>query len=92
MKLVILITEFLQFAINQEEIRQKWLESVQECQRLHAALERAHHETADLDRKLSHARRLLDEEKRKRRIAEDQRNSLVNNKKVIMSLKLKSIN
>ncbi|XP_015122718.1 rac GTPase-activating protein 1 [Diachasma alloeum] len=68
--------EFLQFAINQEEMRQKWLASVQECQRLHSALEKAHHESADLDRKLSHARRLLDEEKRRRRLAEDQRNSL----------------
>ncbi|XP_012282678.1 rac GTPase-activating protein 1 [Orussus abietinus] len=68
--------EFLRFAINQEEVRQKWLASVQECQRLHSSLEKAHLEAADLDRKLSHARRLLDEEKRKRRIAEEQRNSL----------------
>ncbi|XP_011497551.1 PREDICTED: rac GTPase-activating protein 1 [Ceratosolen solmsi marchali] len=67
--------EFLQFAINQEEMRQKWLASVQECQRLHSTLEKAHHEAADLDRKLSHARRLLDEEKRRRRLAEEQRNS-----------------
>ncbi|KOC65521.1 Rac GTPase-activating protein 1 [Habropoda laboriosa] len=68
--------EFLQFAINQEEMRQKWLGSIQECQRLHSALEKAHQEAADLDRKLSHARRLLDEEKRRRRTAEEQRNSL----------------
>ncbi|XP_076643278.1 rac GTPase activating protein tumbleweed [Halictus rubicundus] len=68
--------EFLQFAINQEEMRQKWLASIQECQRLHSALEKAHQEAADLDRKLSHARRLLDEEKRKRRGVEEQRNSL----------------
>ncbi|XP_014211402.1 rac GTPase-activating protein 1-like isoform X2 [Copidosoma floridanum] len=68
--------EFLQFAINQEEIRQKWLASVQECQRLHSALEKAHHEAANLDRKLNHARRLLDEEKKKRRHAEDQRHVL----------------
>ncbi|KAJ8682974.1 hypothetical protein QAD02_018766 [Eretmocerus hayati] len=67
--------EFLQFAINQEEMRQKCLASVQECQRLHSALEKAHHEAANLDRKLNHARRLLDEEKKKRRTAEDQRNS-----------------
>ena len=71
------VTEFLQFAINQEEMRQKWLASVQECQRLHSSLEKSHHESADLDRKLSHARRLLDEEKRRRRVAEEQRNSLV---------------
>ncbi|XP_076167684.1 rac GTPase activating protein tumbleweed [Ptiloglossa arizonensis] len=68
--------EFLQFAINQEEMRQKWLASIQECQRLHSALDKAHQEAADLDRKLSHARRLLDEEKRRRRTVEEQRNSL----------------
>ncbi|XP_043258750.1 rac GTPase-activating protein 1 [Colletes gigas] len=68
--------EFLHFAINQEEMRQKWLASIQECQRLHSALDKAHQEAADLDRKLSHARRLLDEEKRKRRTVEEQRNSL----------------
>lgn len=70
-------SEFLQFALNQEEMRQKWLASVQECQRLHCVLEKAHYESADLERKLSHARRLLDEEKRRRRNAEEQRNSLV---------------
>ncbi|XP_012252065.2 rac GTPase-activating protein 1-like [Athalia rosae] len=68
--------EFLRFAINQEEMRQKWLASVQECQRLHSALEKSHLEATDLERKLSHARRLLDEEKRRRRIVEDQRNAL----------------
>ncbi|KAF7994421.1 hypothetical protein HCN44_003893 [Aphidius gifuensis] len=68
--------EFLQFAINQETVRQKWLASIQECERLNQALEKSEHESADLDRKLSHARRLLDEEKKRRRIAEDQRNSL----------------
>lgn len=68
--------EFLKFAINQEEMRQKWLASIQECQRLHTALEKAHQEAADLDRKLSHARRLLDEEKKRRRTVEEQRNSL----------------
>ena len=71
-----LFLEFLQFAVNQEEMRQKWLMSVQECQRLHAALEKAHKESSVLDKMLSHARRLLDEEKMKRRTAEDQRNSL----------------
>lgn len=72
-----LYTEFLQFALNQEEVRQKWLASVQECQRLHSALDKAHRDNAGLDRKLSHARRNLEEEKRKRRVAEDQRDSLV---------------
>lgn len=69
--------EFLQFAINQEEVRQKWLASVQECQRLHSALEKAHREAANFERQLSHVRRLLDEEKKMRRHAEEQCNSCV---------------
>lgn len=58
-------------------MRQKWLASVQECQRLHSALEKAHHEAANLDRKLSHAKRLLEEEKKRRRTAEEQRDACV---------------
>lgn len=69
--------EFLQFAINQEEMRQKWLAAIQECQRLHAALEKAVQEATDLDKTLSHAKRRLDDEKRKRQLVEEQRNSLV---------------
>ncbi|XP_011874117.1 PREDICTED: rac GTPase-activating protein 1-like [Vollenhovia emeryi] len=68
--------EFLQFALSQEEMRQKWLASVQECQRLHSALDKAHNEIADFDRKLRHARRNLEEENRKRRAAEEHRDFL----------------
>lgn len=74
---ILLRTEFLQFALNQEEMRQKWLASEQECQRLHAALDKAHHEIAGLDRKLRHARRNLEEENRRRRIVEEQKDLLV---------------
>lgn len=69
--------EFLQFAINQEEMRQKWLAAVHECQRLHSALEKAQHESSNLDRQLNRAKLLLDGEKRKRRIAEEERKNLV---------------
>ena len=55
-------------------MRQKWLASVQECQRLHSALEKSLQEVSDLERRLGHARRLIDEEKKKRKVAEDQRN------------------
>jgi len=58
-------------------MRQKWLASVQECQRLHSALDKAHNEIADFDRKLRHARRNLEEENRKRRAIEEQRDYLV---------------
>ena len=72
-----LYIEFLRFALNQEEMRQKWLASVQECQRLHSALDKAHAEIAGLERKLRHARRNLEEENRKRRDVEDHRDYLV---------------
>jgi len=75
--LILFCTEFLQFALNQEEMRQKWSASVQECQRLHSALDKAHQELAGLDRKLRHARRNLEEENNKRRAAEEQRDLLV---------------
>ncbi|XP_014475260.1 PREDICTED: rac GTPase-activating protein 1-like [Dinoponera quadriceps] len=68
--------EFLQFTLNQEEMRQKWLASVQECQRLHSALDKVHRNNNSLERKLDHARRNLEEEKYKRRVAEEQKNSL----------------
>lgn len=58
-------------------MRQKWLVSEQECQRLHSALDKAQHEIAGLDRKLRHARRNLEEENRRRRIAEEQKDLLV---------------
>lgn len=58
-------------------MRQKWLASEQECQRLHSALDKAHHEIAGLDRKLRHARRNLEEENRRRRLAEEQKDLLV---------------
>lgn len=58
-------------------MRQKWLASVQECQRLHSALDKAHAEIAGLERKLRHARRNLEEENHKRRDVEDHRDYLV---------------
>lgn len=67
----------MEFALNQEDVRQKWKNTVEENHRLRKALEMAHRESADLELKLRTARKLLDEEKGKRRLAEDQRNSLV---------------
>lgn len=74
---IALFIEFIQFALNQEEMRQKWLASVLECQRLNSALDKAQRDNVGLDKKLSHARRNLEEEKYRRRAAEDQRDSLV---------------
>lgn len=48
-----------------------------EWQELHSALDKAQQEIISLDRKLCHARRNVEEEKRKRRMAEQQRDLLV---------------
>lgn len=63
--------------MNQEEIRQKWLASEEECQRLHAALNKSQQEYAMLESKMYHARRKLEEEHHKRRAVEEQRDLLV---------------
>lgn len=55
------------------EITSEW----QELQQLHSALDRAQQEVMSLDQKLCQARRNLEEEKRKRRIAEQERDLLV---------------
>ena len=70
------ISEFLRFVINQEECRQKWLASVEECHRLSKELERAHKDIKEREIKLHHARRLLDQESKLRRKAEFDRDSL----------------
>lgn len=73
-----LTDEFLAFAERQEACRIEWLKSVQECRRLQSELDKANHEIGDYMTKLSHARKLLDQEKKARRRAEDERNNLVN--------------
>lgn len=55
------------------ELKNEW----QELQQLHSDLERAQQEITSLGQKLCYARRNLEEEKRKRRMAEQQRDSLV---------------
>lgn len=69
--------EFLKFAKGQEIVREKWLAAVVECEQLQQALEKSKNETIDLERKLFHARRLVDDERKKRRIVEVQKNVLV---------------
>ncbi|EZA51336.1 hypothetical protein DMN91_002072 [Ooceraea biroi] len=68
--------DFQQCALNQEAMRQKWSGTEQECGRLLAALNKAQNEIAGLDKKLCHARRKLEEENHKRRVAEEQRDVL----------------
>ncbi|KAF7992949.1 hypothetical protein HCN44_005730 [Aphidius gifuensis] len=79
-------TEFLKFVKSQEIVREKWLAAVVECEQLQKALEKSKNETIDLERKLFHARRLVDDEKKKRRIVEVQKKVLKS--KIVMAHEL----
>ncbi|EEB20373.1 Rac GTPase-activating protein, putative [Pediculus humanus corporis] len=68
--------EFLTFVTHQEQCRQKWQESVLECQRLKTDLDLRNVRLRDYEKKLNRARCLLDSEKRKRIKAERERDEL----------------
>jgi hypothetical protein len=61
------VIEFLHFALNQEECRKKWQAAALESQILQAELEMTNKYVAVLEAKLSHAQRMIDKEKQKRR-------------------------
>jgi Rac GTPase-activating protein 1 len=81
--MVSLFKEFLRFALNQEECRQKWLTAVLESQRLQGELEKVNQDNVVLEAKLNHARRLLDKEKKKRLEAEGNSAALVTKLKTL---------
>lgn len=68
--------EFLEFAEHQELCRIEWLKSINECKRLQSDLEKANHEIGDYSNKLRNARKILDQEKKLRRRAEEERDAL----------------
>jgi Rac GTPase-activating protein 1 len=84
--MVFLFEEFIQFAVNQEENRKKWLAAVQETQRLQRELEKTNQNITVLDAKLNHARRLLDKEKKKRLEAESNSTALVRELKLFICI------
>lgn len=71
------VTEFIQFALNQEECRKKWRSAVLEIQRLQTELEMRVKYISVLEGKLSHAQRMIDKEKQKRRELEIYMSALV---------------
>jgi predicted RNase H-like nuclease (RuvC/YqgF family) len=71
------ITEFIHFALNQEECRKRWQSAVLESQRLQAELEMTVKYISVLEGKLSHAQRMIDKEKQKRREVEIYSSKLV---------------
>lgn len=71
--------EFLRFTTNQEECRLKWLDALRENQRLKQVLNEIQKENMNLDAKLTTARKLLDQEKKKKQRAEEERINLVSN-------------
>lgn len=66
---------------------EQWRIAVDESRRLQMELDKKNHELSDLDNKLTVARKLLDQEKRNTRKAEEERDNLVCNK----ALKMKNI-
>lgn len=69
--------EFLKFVQMQDECRLQWLKAVQEAQRLQRELDTALRGMSDLETKLFHARKLLEEEAKVRKHAEHERDAMV---------------
>lgn len=68
--------EFLKFVHLQDECRLQWLKAVQEAQRLQRELDTALRGMSDLETKLFHARKLLEEESKARKHAEHERDAM----------------
>lgn len=68
---------FLELAEQLKEMQMQWQVAVQECQRLSSALEQKTQDCSDLESKLQIARKLLDQEKRHKRRAEEEKEQLV---------------
>lgn len=68
--------EFLKFVQLQDECRLQWLKAVQEAQRLQRELDTALRGMSDLETKLFHARKLLEEEAKVRKHAEHERDAM----------------
>ncbi|KAJ9590598.1 hypothetical protein L9F63_016368 [Diploptera punctata] len=77
--------EFLQFAIKQVECRVEGLQAVNECTRLMSELEKETKKRSELEAKLSHVRRIFDNERRRRAEAEGNVVSLEEEKGIEMS-------
>ncbi|XP_037050251.1 rac GTPase-activating protein 1 [Bradysia coprophila] len=69
-------TEFLEFARQQEHCRLQWLNSYKESRRLQKELDASMKTISELETKLYHARRILDQECKARREAEEERDSI----------------
>lgn len=73
----IVFIEYRRFLQIQEESRSQWQATVAEAQRLQRELDRCIQERVELESKLFHARRLLENESKARRTAETERDALV---------------
>lgn len=62
-----------------EESRSQWQATTAEAQRLQRELDKCAHERSEFETKLLHARRLLENESKARRVAETERDHLVSN-------------
>lgn len=72
------LVEYKRFLLVQEQSHEQWQATVAEAQRLQRQLDQCVQDRAELETKLSHARRLVENESRARRVAETERDAYVN--------------
>lgn len=77
---------FLRFAANQEECRLKWLQTENDLKKTMTVAEEAKHEKCILERKLVHARKLMDQEKFLRKQAEEARDTVLQQLQMVKEL------
>lgn len=70
-------SEFIKFLPTVEQLWLQWSEAVTECRRLQQSLDESHHNSAVLVGKLTHARKLLDQERKACKAAERDRRAVV---------------
>jgi len=80
--------EFLQFVNGVTKWKERWENTELECQRLSIELTKQYQEVRNLERKLEHARGLLDDELAQRRRAEEERDRLADHLTLLRQLVL----
>lgn len=75
MERIFQITYNFRYVSNQEILRLKWTETINECKRLKSKLDEANKNISKLDDKLTLARQLVDDEKQQRKKLESERDA-----------------
>lgn len=76
-KSIYISVAYMQTLEGYEECRGKWKQAIDECSTLSTQLTTAHSEISNLRSQIHSVRKLIDEEKKKRKAAEDDRDYFV---------------